>query len=177
MSNIWVSIKESEYYQVDKSGNVRSIDRVVDCKDGDKSPRKGQRIKPTKNKFGYFLVRISLSGKGKNIFIHRLVATAFIPNPENKRCVNHKNGVKGDNRVENLEWATHSENTYHAYKVELKKRVYGNNNTASKLVLNTQTGIFYDCVNDAANAHNIKRKTLDTWLKNISHNKSNLIYA
>lgn len=67
--------------------------------------------------FGYMRVRI----KGKHYKIHRLVAETFIPNPENKREVNHKDGNKLNNRADNLEWATRSENQKHAYKLGLQK--------------------------------------------------------
>ena len=67
-------------------------------------------IKPCKNKYGYMVVGLSKNGKSKNFYVHRLLATAFIPNPENKRCVDHINGIKDDNRLENLRWVTPSEN-------------------------------------------------------------------
>ena len=70
------------------------------------------------DKDGYLRVGlIHKTGKQKSVQVHRLIAKVFIPNPENKPCVNHKNGKKDDNRVENLEWVTVSENTKHAFRV------------------------------------------------------------
>lgn len=100
-----------------------------------------KQIKLRTDTNGY--VSVILSGqKGRRV--HRLVAEAFIPNPENKPCVNHKNGNKSDNRVENLEWVTKSENELHKYRhlgyngVWLEKN--GKDNPHSKMVLQIKDG-------------------------------------
>ena len=64
-----------------------------------------------KTKHGYMRICLSKNGKGKHFLVHRLLALHFIDNPENKRCVDHINGVKHDNRLENLRWLTHKENS------------------------------------------------------------------
>ena len=78
-------------------------------------------MKTRLNQKGYPQVGIVLEKKYKHKSIHRLVAEAFIPNPENKPCINHINGIKNDNRIENLEWCTYYENNIHAVKTGLFK--------------------------------------------------------
>ena len=89
----WVDIKEYPGYQVSNLGNVRSLDRVVKRKNGRTLTIKGQRIKPQKNYKGYLRVRFRKEKKEKALLVHRLVATAFIANPECKPQVNHLNGT------------------------------------------------------------------------------------
>lgn len=73
------------------------------------STRSEKYLSPNLDRYGYFYYVISINSARYTLKAHRLVAQAFIPNPEKKPTVNHKNGIRHDNRVENLEWATHKE--------------------------------------------------------------------
>jgi len=112
-NEIWKPIDGYEYYEVSNLGNVRSVSHQT------KNPRRfreGRVLAQAKVSNGYMHVSLTQEGKKKkSALVHRLVAKAFVPNPDNKKTVNHKNGDKEDNRAENLEWCTHSENSKHAY--------------------------------------------------------------
>jgi hypothetical protein len=88
--------------------------------------------KKGKNVWGYENVNLYKNGVGSMFAIHRLVALAFIPNKENKPQVNHKDGIKTNNHVENLEWMTCSENQLHAFKT-FRKKQYGEDCSGNKL--------------------------------------------
>lgn len=89
-----------------------------------KNVETGNILKQQENKKGYKLVRVKINREKHTFRIHREVAKAFISNPENKPQVNHKNGIKSDNRVENLEWCTNQENADHAIKNGLWENVF-----------------------------------------------------
>jgi hypothetical protein len=104
----WIDIKGFEgLYQVSDLGNVKSL--------GNNKLRKEKILKQGLSHCGYKTVCLSKNNKCKTYTTHRLVAMSFILNNENKRTVNHRNGIKINNNAINLEWCTTSENTKHAY--------------------------------------------------------------
>lgn len=137
MEEIWKTIPGLEdCYQASNMGQIRSVDRVSTLvnQGGECSrPIKGKIIKQNCHpKTGYECVCVCINGVVKTRLVHRLVAIAFHDNQDGKPQVNHKNGIKTDNRVTNLEWATIKENRQHAYDIGLQTAL-GEKNSAAKL--------------------------------------------
>lgn len=167
MKEIWKDIKGYEgVYKVSNLGQILSVGRswVMPNMGFNVHKRKPKILKQQIDKDGYKYIHLWYKRKQKFYHTHTLVASAFIPNPEKKPQVNHINGNKTDNRVENLEWNTVSENVSHAFSVLKRKPsrqsavkcietniVYKSATEASK-----RTGINLSCISMAA--RKVKRK-------------------
>ena len=124
----WAVIKYSPNYMISTHGNVLKI-----AGEGRYSRNVGQLMKLT-DRDGYKRIRLRTTPEKVVTFsVHRLVAEHFIPNPEGKRCVNHIDGSRDNNCVDNLEWCTHSENTQHGYAIGSITRPKGSKHHMSKL--------------------------------------------
>jgi hypothetical protein len=109
---IWKDVVGYEgLYKVSNSGRIKSLDRLVVTKKNVNINIPEKIRKQCDNGFGYLYVTLTKNGKSLTQASHRIVAKAFIPNTENKKCINHKNWNRSDNRVDNLEWTTYMENS------------------------------------------------------------------
>ena len=151
MEEIWRDIEGYEnIYQISNLGRIKSF--------------KGHEkiLKPRKDGNGYLQVDLCKSGKIKKFLIHRLVAIAFILNPKNKPCVNHIDGNKENNCIDNLEWCTVQENNIHAFKTNLKKPAY-----KPLIAINLTTGeeMQFKSQKEASEKLNLKRPNISNVLK------------
>ena len=161
MEEIWRDIEGYEgLYQVSNLGRVKALKKTI-IKRIYKYNLKERIKKHMPSPVGYCMVSLTKNSEERKQTVHRLVACAFIPNPENKPQVNHINGTKSDNRVENLEWCTSQENNIHAVKTGLK--VYSEKSGKPKRKIKClDTGEIFESINDAHRKSGLHRKTL--WL-------------
>jgi len=156
------------YYSISDLGNVHSNERIIEYKYKTRSGiiikrrlKKAKNLKTHINKVGYYTTDFQVQGVKYTVAVHRLIAEAFISNPENKPTVNHKDGNKLNNNIDNLEWNTYSENNQHAVNNGLRKSpwigIIGKDNPKSKPVIqSSKKGIK---INEFANAREAQRKT------------------
>ena len=133
-TEVWKPIENYQgYYSVSNLGRIRSEERVVPHKRSGSKTIREKILAPGLNRHGYLLAYLTQNGVKKTMKIHRLVAEAFLDNPNNLPAVNHKNGLKIDNSVDNLEWCSFAANNQHAYDSGLKKAAKGSKNGLAKL--------------------------------------------
>ena len=121
----WRDVEGYEgYYQVSNLGHLRCLERIVHSKRWDRR-ESAKLLNPPVLKNGYKLASLCRNGKSKRVLLHRLVAKAFLPNPNNLLQINHIDGNKQNNNVNNLEWVTAQENIIHAYNNNLMNPAHG----------------------------------------------------
>ena len=152
---IWRQIEGFKNYKVSNTAQVKYWNTV------NSNNIITQRI----DRAGYYTVRLSNEGKSHTQYVHRLVAKAFLPNPQSLKFVNHRNGVKTDNNIRNLEWVSHSSNIKHAYDLGLIKKT-------NKPVIDICRGKKFNSSKEAAQFHNIKYSTLRNYLNGQMKRKS-----
>lgn len=162
MIEIYKDIQGYEGYQVSNHGNVKSL------KYG-----KERILKPAKVSFGYLRVDLSKQGKRKIYYIHRLVAMAFIDNPNNLEQINHKNEIKTDNRVENLEWCTNEYNHNYGTRNQRSGESNTNHPNKSKQVMCVETSVIYP------STHQVERKLgfANTYISRCCNGKQQTAYG
>lgn len=134
----WRKVAQLAWWnEVSNKGRVRTIPRKRRHSDGTIRHYRGQIRKLTSRKDHYLQVRlVGKSGRTKNYLVHRLVAQAFLPNPQNKPEVNHKDNDPRNNQLENLEWTTTKENIIHAHANGFVHNAQGENHPSHKLTEN-----------------------------------------
>jgi hypothetical protein len=152
-------IKEHPNYLISVDGKLFSLTRM-------------KYVQPSYDRDGYVFYRMSYKSREFQKKAHRLVAMTYLPNPLSKSDVNHIDGKKTNNLLCNLEWMTKSENAKHAWDNGLQKRVRNN----GKLVIDLETGIFYNSGKEAAKAKGMNYDLLKHRLRGRTINNTSLKY-
>lgn len=157
-NEIWKPVENYEgIYEVSNLGRVRSLERYVQ-NHGVLELRKGRILKPGISGNGYNYICLSKNGNRKWCGVHRLVAQAFIPNPNNLPVINHRNEVKTDNRIENLEWCTYKYNN--EYSGNIEKWINSNKKKIIQLTKNGEFVAEYESAREAERITGIEHSNI-----------------
>lgn len=182
MEEIWKDIDGYDgLYQVSNLGNIRSLDVLVNCRGCGKRIRKGRVLKQKIDKYGYYCVCLCENNKRKYFTVHRLVAQAFLPNPDNLPQVNHKDENKLNNRVDNLEYCTNKYNTNYGTAIQRSAKRRINHPSSSKQVSQyTKDGNFvaeYPSSKEACRQTGINFTNINNCCKNRQYIKKGRCYT
>jgi len=178
-NEIWKDIPNYEgIFQASTFGRIKRLAYISRDRVGKPLPRQERILKLTRHPRGYIKTRLFISNDNFKPFqVHRLIAFTFLGNPpEGYDQVNHINGVKDDNRIENLEWCNNSLNQIHSNANGLRIHKKRGEHRWAKIVLDTMTGIFYDSVKSAWEASGVKYK-YDRFAHEVKDNKLKYILA
>jgi hypothetical protein len=168
MIEIWKDIPGYEgIYQASSLGRIKSLKRIAELRYKYKRTIRERILKLVPDNFGYYKVSLHKDKKIKTIKVHKLVALTFIKNEENKREVNHIDGNKKNNKPDNLEWCSRSENMKHAFKNGLHNQLKGERHGKSKLkkkdVINIKKKIKAGLLlKEIANEYNVTKATISS---------------
>ena len=166
---IWKDIEGYDgRYQVSNRGRIKSLPHVQKNRYS-KYTTKEKILAPRFDGDGYCCAALYTGGKREDRRVHRIVAETFIPNPEGKAFINHKDGVKTNNSVENLEWCTAAENAQHAFRTGLNRGYRGQENKISRkicqLTLDGKFLRFWHGVREIKRELNISYQNVEACLK------------
>ncbi len=165
------TLNEFENYAITEIGEIYSLKRIAG-RSGKGISTKCNKMKLSSDNNGYQILSLTKNKKRYTRSLHRLVAITFIPNPENKRTINHIDGNKKNNNVSNLEWATYKENSDHAWENNLKKPQHGETNGMAKLTNDSAKNLIQDLINGITNPEAaIKYNLHSRYISLIRHKK------
>lgn len=119
---VWKTYPKYPFIEANQFGAIKTKDRYVPCKNGSKRLVRGRVLKQRSTKGGYMYVSVSVDNKQKHLLVHRIVASCFLPNPDNLPEVNHRDNSPANNVVSNLEWCTSKYNTAYREKYGITAR-------------------------------------------------------
>ena len=164
MKEVWKDVPGYEgLYQASIYGYVKSVDRVVPK--GKKhvlTPIRGRVISPWIDRTGYLKVEMFKNGKCHKEKLHQIIARTFIPNPQNKETVNHKDENPLNNTVQNLEWMTNKENVNYGTRIQRDREEFG---TRVKRIAPNKNEDFYFTLHDAEAKTGIPRQSISYAIK------------
>ncbi len=160
MIEVWKAIPRLNGYEASNLGRIRSIDRVIegisrwDISSTRIYNQPGKIISLIDNGNGYLYFTSSIKGKRKNYYVHRAIAEAFLDNINLYDEINHKDGNKKNNNIENLEWCSHLQNLEHASINNLIRK--GEQKPNAIKIINKSSGLIFNTIREAADFYNIK---------------------